>query len=89
MSDMDFYRNIPYEEAELIDRLVKLNLELRENRRRLLAQYGVEEESQLKDAIVRGAVDEHPAYEFYLSACVLKAEMQSIREQLKEYLKDL
>ncbi|MHB1173829.1 MAG: hypothetical protein ACYCZJ_01705 [Sulfuriferula sp.] len=85
----NFFENIPYEEAEHIDRITKLTFELRENRLEVLKRHGVADEAQLKQAIIEGAVEEHPGYEDYLSASILDATREVIRDDLNAYLKGL
>lgn len=85
----NFFENIPYEEAEHIDRITKLTFELRENRLEVLKRHGVADEAQLKQAIIEGAVLEHPGYEDYLSASILDATREVIRDDLNAYLKGL
>lgn len=77
---------MPPERALEIDRLTRLGYELRENRKRLLARYGVEDEAALLGRIRSGALAEHPAYEHYLSARVLEASRLSLRAQLAALL---
>ena len=84
-----FFENIPYEEAEQIDRMTKFMYELRENRQHLLNQYGAENEEQIKLAIIKTYAAEHPGYEKYLSASILEETRQAIRQELKAYLKEL
>ncbi|MHB1246572.1 MAG: hypothetical protein ACYCZH_09025 [Sulfuriferula sp.] len=85
----NFFENIPYEEAEHIDRITKLSFELRENRLEILKRHGVADEAQLKQAIIEGTTPEHPGYEDYLSASILNAAKEAIRDDLKAYLKGL
>lgn len=85
----NFFENIPYEEAEHIDRITKLTFELRENRLEVLKRHGVADEAQLKQAIIEGAVPEHAGYEDYLSASILDATREVIRDDLNAYLKGL
>ena len=85
----NFFENIPYEEAEHIDRITKLTFELRENRLQVLERHGVADEAQLKQAIIEGAVPEHAGYEDYLSASILDATREVIRDDLNAYLKGL
>ncbi|MEO6145657.1 MAG: hypothetical protein ABIT70_01140 [Sulfuriferula sp.] len=85
----NFFENIPYEEAEHIDRMTKLTFELRENRLEVLKRHSVADEAQLKQTIVEGAAPEHPAYEDYLSASILDATREVIRHELNAYLKGL
>ena len=85
----NFFAGISAEDAESIDRLTKLMFELRENRRKLLQDYGVEDEAQIEKCIRDGSLEEHPAYEDYLSMRQLAMARDAIRDDLKEYLKEL
>lgn len=85
----NFYEGLSAENAELVDRLTKLMFELREGRRALLQEYGVAEEAQIGKSIRNGILEEHPAYEDYLSARQLAKAQDAIRDDLKEYLKGL
>lgn len=55
---------------------------LREGRKALLNQYGVEDELQLLAKIREGAVGEHPAYEHYLGALIMEQGRTQLREEL-------
>lgn len=82
----EFFKNIPPDEAEHIDRIAKLAFELRENRKLLLARHGAAEEAELAARIASGEVAEHPAYEDYLGAGILEQARLTIREELKQYM---
>ncbi len=82
----DFFKNVPPEQAEHIDRIAKLAFELRENHKALLARHGAEDEADLAAKIAAGEVAEHPAYEDYLGAAILEQTRQIIREELKQYM---
>lgn len=82
----NFYEHLSKEQADQIDALTKLAYELREHRRALLARHGVADEFELLDRIAAGTVDEHPAYEHYLSARMLAEAQAAIRADLKDYL---
>lgn len=85
----NFFENIPYEDAEHIDRMTKLTFELREYHLQVLERHGMADEAQLKQAIIEGAVPEHAGYEDYLSASILDATREAIRDDLNAYLKGL
>jgi hypothetical protein len=55
---------------------------LREGRKALLKQYGVEDEPQLLAKIRQGEVAEHPAYEHYLGALIMEQGRSQLREEL-------
>ena len=81
-----FFDNLPPEDAEHIDRMAKLTYELRENHALLLKKYGVTEEAELLQLIKNGVAQEHPAYEDYLSMCMLEQTRQLVRAEIQEYL---
>jgi len=83
-----FFDNMTVEEAEQVQGLTRLVYELRGNRNTLLEQYSVESEQALLQKIVTGQVAEHPAYEHYLSANILSQTRESIRDDIKNYLKE-
>lgn len=84
-----FYEDIEPERAVEIELLAQLIYQLRENRAAILQPYGVENEALLLQQIQSGAVDEHPAYEHYLSARVLADTRESVRARTAEYLKEV
>jgi hypothetical protein len=59
---------------------------LRESRKALLNQYGVNDEQQLLERIRSGEVAEHPTYEHYLSALILEQGRMQLREEELERL---
>jgi len=83
-----FYDKITTQDAEHVQGLTRLALELRDNRTKLLKHYEAEDEPALLQKIVTGEVAEHPAYEHYLSARLLAQTRESIREDLKNYLRE-
>ena len=82
-----FFDNMTTEEAEQVQNLTRLLYEIRENHKNLLAQYSAEDEPALLQKITSGEVAEHPAYEHYLSANILSQTRESIREDIKNYLR--
>lgn len=60
----------------------KTNFVLREARKEILARYEVESEAALLEKIRSGQVDEHPAYDHYLSALILEQTRQHVRGDL-------
>ena len=78
----NFYEGIPVEQAGEIESLSRLMYELRSNRDLVLQNWGVTEAQSLLAKIESGEVAEHPAYEHYLSACVLDQTRESVRESL-------
>ncbi|HEY0845268.1 MAG TPA: DUF6516 family protein [Noviherbaspirillum sp.] len=55
---------------------------LRESRKALLRQYGVEDEAGLLAQIRSGQIGEHPAYEHYLSARIMEQTREQIRAEM-------
>lgn len=55
---------------------------LRESRKALLNQYGVRDEAQLLEKIRAGEVNEHLAYEHYLSALIMEQGRLQLREEV-------
>jgi hypothetical protein len=84
-----FYDRISAEAAAHIDRLSKLMHELRDNRRALLDPYGAVDEAALLAAIADGSTAEHPAYEHYLGALVLRDTYQAAREDMAALLREV
>jgi len=78
----DFFEGMDQDDAELINSLSRVAYELRENRKQLFEQHGVENEMTLLDKITAGEIPEHPAYEHYLSAGILAATQVVIRDEL-------
>ncbi|MHB8912440.1 MAG: hypothetical protein ACYC42_07295 [Lysobacter sp.] len=85
----DFFDAIPQEDAVRIDVLARLAVELRDNRVRLLEEYGVDDEAALLGKIALGEIDEHPAYDHYLSARILGESRNAVREELSDVLQDI
>ncbi|AOK47030.1 MULTISPECIES: hypothetical protein [unclassified Burkholderia] len=81
-----FFRNLPNEAAQQINALSRLLYDLREDRKRLLAEFGAADEAALLARIAAGEVDEHPAYEHYVAAKTLTHTRETIREQLRALL---
>jgi len=54
---------------------------LRESRKAMLKQYAVENEAALLEKIRSGVLDEHPAYEHYLSALIIEQTRLHVRAQ--------
>jgi hypothetical protein len=81
-----FFQNVPSEAAVQIDALSRVLYDLREDRKRILAQYDAADEQTLLALIAGGKVDEHPAYDHYLGAKTLAHTREVIREQLRELL---
>lgn len=84
-----FFDKMTTQDAEHVQGLTRLALELRDNRTKLLKQYEADDEEALLQKIVTGQVIEHPAYEHYLSARLLAQTREAIREDLKNYLREI
>lgn len=77
-----YFEGLDHDDAELIESLSRVTYILRENRKSLLEQDGVEDEQALLGKIMAGEIPEHPAYEHYLSAHILAATRNAIRDEL-------
>ena len=84
-----FFENLPLDAAEQLEQLSRLVFELREDRKRLLQQHGVDSEDTLLEQVRSGAVAEHPGYDNYLAARVLAAARAAIRSQLQAVMAKL
>lgn len=82
----NFFQHVPSEAAQQIDALSRLLYDLREDRKQILAAYGVEQEQALLARIASGEIEAHPAYERYLSAKTLAQTREALRAQLRELL---
>lgn len=78
----EFFDNLPYEDALDIEQAAKTIYELREQRAKILAGLAVADEAALLERIRSGALPEHPAYEQFLSASILDATREALRQQL-------
>ena len=81
-----YFEGLDHDDAELIESLTRVTYLLRENRKALLEQHGVEDEQALLDKITVGEIAEHPAYEHYLSAHILVATRNAVRDELNVVL---
>jgi len=84
-----YFEGLDHDDAELIESLSRVTYVLRENRKALLEQHGVEDEQALLDKITVGEVAEHPAYEHYLSAGILVATRNTVRDELNLVLQEV
>jgi hypothetical protein len=57
---------------------------LRESRKETLRRYGVDSEAALLARIRNGEVDEHPAYDHYLSALIFEQTRMQMRSEMME-----
>lgn len=83
-----FFENLDPETAAELDQLSRLLYELRENLNAVLAAYGAADPAALLRRIENGEVDEHPAYEHYLSARILADTRDAARALLGERAKE-
>lgn len=81
-----FFAGMNAEQAVGIDLAAKAAFDMRENRKSLLQKHQVGNETELLEKIRSGALEEHPAYEDYLSAKILRDAYEGIRAELKEHL---
>ena len=77
-----YFEGLDLDDAELIESFSRLTYVLRENRKLLLEQHGVEDEQSLLDKIATGGIAEHPGYEHYLSAKILADTREAVRAEL-------
>ena len=77
-----YFEGLDQDDAEMIETLSRITYMLRENRKLLLEQNGVEDEQALLDRISAGEIAEHPSYEQYLSARILSTTREAIRDEL-------
>jgi hypothetical protein len=83
------YDALPSDSALRVQLAARLSYETRENRRRVLAAMGVADEGALLGRISRGEVAEHPAYEHYLAACILRDTHESARQLITDGLSEV
>lgn len=84
-----FFDRLSPDDADTLDRLARLLLELRDSRAALLARHQVSNEAELLDRIRCGAITEHPAYEDYLGAMSISQVREAIRADLRAYLQGI
>lgn len=84
-----YFEGLSQDDADLIESLSRVTYILRENRKLLLAQHGVEEEQELLGKITTGEIAEHPAYEHYMSACILATTRDVIRDELCHVMREV
>ena len=84
-----FYEGLERTTAQEIERLSRVMFELRDNRDRLLATWKVREADALLERIRAGEVDEHPAYEAWLSLRILDDTRLAARSLLDLRLREM
>jgi len=83
------YDSLPPDTAMRVHLAARLLYETRENRRRVLAAMGIADEEALLGRIRCGEVAEHPAYEHYLAACILRDTHSSARQSMADALNEV
>lgn len=78
-----FFDCLDYDTAKDVELLSRAIYELRESRKRVLAETGYEDETSLFNAIREGAIAEHPAYELLLAARVMDQAREDARMALR------
>lgn len=84
----NIFNGIANDAALEMGKLTHLTYELRENRKRVLAQHCVQDEAELLSAICAGTIPEHPGYEHYLAACILDETREEARSVLAEKIEE-
>lgn len=82
------YDKLPPEIALEVELASRLSYETREHRRQVLDAMGVADEAALLASIVAGQIAEHPAYEHYLAACILRDTHAAARQAMAEALQE-
>lgn len=82
----EFFKDVPFDAALDIEAAGKAIYDLREQRGAILARLGVDDEATLLERLSRGELTEHPGYEHYLSASILNATREALRQQLASAL---
>ncbi|HWV05831.1 hypothetical protein [Ralstonia sp.] len=83
---INYFANLPPDDAVQMEQLSRLSYELRESRRKLLEPYGVNDEGDLLVRIATADLPEHPAYEHYLGSLALATAKQDVTAELKALL---
>lgn len=83
---VNYLDNIDFQAALDIEHLSRLMYDLRENRKTVLAPYGVSDELALLEQIYTGKLAEHPAYEHYLALRIMAETQESARILVSEKL---
>lgn len=82
----NFFDEMNFDDAELMEQLASVLFDLRVSRDSLLKQYDSANAAALLEKIRTGAVPEHPAYDHYLSLAVLDETREAVRAELKDFL---
>jgi hypothetical protein len=83
---IDFFARVAPQTAPQIERLARLQYELREHRRALLQRHGAADEDDLMRLMREGRLPEHPGYDDWLAACVLQDTRDAVAAELRALL---
>lgn len=83
------YDALPPDSAMEVQLTARLIYEARENRRIVLDAMGAPDEDALLGRITRGEVPEHPAYEHYLAASILRDTHEAARRLMANILNEV
>ncbi|MDD3326716.1 MAG: hypothetical protein PHW25_06500 [Zoogloea sp.] len=83
-----FYSDISPDDAIEIEQLARLMYDLRSARDKLLSGLGATDAADVLERIRSGALPEHPAYEQYLSLCILADLHAQVRSDLADRVKE-
>jgi hypothetical protein len=83
-----FYTDIAPDDAIEIEQLARLMYDLRSARDKLLSELGAADAAEVLDRIRSGQLPEHPAYEQYLSLCILADLQTQVRSDLAIRVKE-
>ncbi len=77
----DFFDDIEMDNKMELSGIYNEMIELKEHRRLLLEQYGLDRVEDLKEKIDSGEIVEHPAYDHYLAILSLNKELEPMRQK--------
>lgn len=83
------YEDLDPDTAMAVQHLARLIYETRENRRTVLDAAGAGDEEGLLARIAGGEIAEHPAYEQYLAARILRETHEAARLTMADKLKEV
>ncbi len=85
----NFFDTLPLAGAEQLEQLARLAFDLRENRKTVLQQHGVDSEDALLQLVCDASIAEHPGYEDYLGARILAVTRDVVRSQMQVVVSEL